>query len=82
MWSKLGAGRVGDEGRVKAQLSPFSFLNKNIVSPLVAGSLMIANSWSSEELSGRKEACASGLMDSKQLYMPKWKEMLYRGLKN
>lgn len=43
---------------------------------------MIANSWRSEEPSGRKEAHASGLMDSKQLYMVKWKETPLESFKN
>lgn len=43
---------------------------------------MIANSWRREEPSGRKEAHASGLMDSKQLYMVKWKETPLESFKN
>lgn len=67
-------GRDGE-----AHLSTLSQLKKYYVSTQVARSLMIANSWRSEEPSGRKEAHASELVDRK--YLAKWKEMLLESIK-
>lgn len=73
-WNRLGAER--DKGEGWKSTSLHTRLKECYVSTLVAGYLVTANSWSSEEPSGRKEVPGSGLVGSKELYIAKKRMLL------